>query len=397
MPYFFDAHCHLMTFDEPDFIMFLKQIGGNISKEAFNSMLSPDYLLDFRNKKLPLKVGNLINVMSHSQSQIAEIIERDLQGQYLAANEKAFATTERFTFSAHSFDKYVICPMVMDFTSAQALEDIYYNTRSSKDAFWHADKMLASIDLFYQNKPATLLEILPFAGINPPAYTIDEIERWLHSYFNNYDPQEHYQNKERAHFFGIKFYPPLGFNPWPDDKDERAKAEVIYSYAEKHHIPVTTHCDDEGYRTTDIEISHHHTNPETWRHVLEKYPLLKLNFAHFGRQYQRTHFMRKQEAWRNTIIDLALTYDNVYADFSFNGVAVDYYSDLSNRLTQLKKGEQRRLKERLMFGSDFMINLTKVSSYHQYLKNFEEADLPIDDKLAYAGDNCRRFLFEKVH
>jgi len=394
MRYFFDIHCHLMNFDEPDFIMFMKQIAGNISKEAFNSMLSPDYLLDLKNKQLLNKIGNLVNVMSHSQSQMAEVIERDLYGEFLSDDEKAFAAQGHFTFSGKSFDKYVICPMVMDFTAIQDLEDLYYNSKSSKNAFWYADKMLNSIALFYKNNPESIIEILPFAGINTPAYSLEEIDQWLEQYFGNYNPKEHYQDHKSPHFFGIKFYPPLGFAPWPQDPDEREKVKRIYHYAQKYHIPITTHCDDEGFRTTDIEVSHHNTNPETWRDVLKNYPHLKLNFAHFGRQYQRTHFLRKQETWRDTIIALALEYEQVYTDISFNGVSTDYYTQLSDKLKRLSEKEKNGISKRIMFGSDFMINLSKIKSYHHYLKQFEEAPLDPQDKFTYAVDNCVQFLFE---
>lgn len=391
---FFDIHCHLMSFDEPDFIMFLKQIGDNMSKEAFNSMLSPDYLLDFKNKHLPTKVGNLINVMSHSQKEMAEIMEGDLKGDYIDDAKLAFIQEDEFHFANQSFDKFVICPMVMDFTNRHPLENIHYKSRSPKDAFWYDDKMLESISLFYKENKNSMVEILPFAGINPPSYSLEEVEQWLHKYFKRFKTSEHYQNRRRPHFFGIKLYPPLGFNPVPTEEEEIAKVECIYAFAEKNMIPITTHCDDGGYRITDVETSHKNTSPDSWVKVLEKYPKLKLNFAHFGRQYHRNRFLQKQEKWRNEIIDLILTYDNVYADFSFNGVSSDYYEDLVAKFTQLKSYELEKLSARLMFGSDFMINLSKVKSYHHYLKIYEASPLSEVHKLNFAGLNCRRFLFE---
>ncbi|MDA3854447.1 MAG: amidohydrolase family protein [Bacteroidales bacterium] len=391
---FFDIHCHLMTFDEPDFVSFLKQIGDNISKEALHSMLSPDYLLDFKNKHMQTKVSNLINVMSHSQKEIAELMENDLRGKYLINDAVPFIKADTFHFANQEFDKYVICPMVMDFTSRTSLDDIYYKSRSDKDAFMYADKMLASIRSFYQANKGTVLEILPFAGINPPAYTIAEVERWLKTYFKGYRPSERYQHKRRPRFFGIKLYPPLGFNPIPEEAVEKAKVELIFAYAEKHAIPITTHCDDGGYRTTDVETSHSYTSPEAWASVLAKYPHLKLNFAHFGRQYQRTHFMRKQDKWRNSIIDLILKYDNVYTDLSFNGLSPEYYDDLLEKLKSLKATERCTLHKRIMFGSDFMINLSKVVSYYEYLKIFENSALLTEEKMAYASTNCRDFLFQ---
>lgn len=392
---FFDIHCHLMTFDEPDFITFLKQVTDNISKEAFHSMLTPDYLLDFKNKNMQTKVGNLINVMSHTQQEMAELMEDDLKGKYLSEDDTPFVKGDVFRFSNQVFDKYVICPMVMDFTSNQSLDAIYYKSRTGKNAFTYAEKMLASIRSFYKDNNDSLLEILPFAGINPPAYTYEEVEKWLNTYFRRYKPNERYQHKRRPRFFGIKLYPPLGFNPMPEDEEEKAKVELIYTYAQDKGIPITTHCDDGGYRITDVATSHHNTSPEVWLQVLEKFPRLKLNFAHFGRQYERTHFLKKQEKWRNAIVDIIVKYDNVYTDMSFNGVSKEYYDDVITKLESLKPQERLKLNQRLMFGTDFMINLSKVESYHHYLKSYEASSISQDEKLAYASDNCKRFLFEK--
>jgi len=374
---FFDIHCHLMTLDEPDFVSFLKQVGENISKEAFHSILSPDYLFDISNKHMPSKLANLINVMSHSQQEIVELMDADLLGKYQPAGSEAFIKGETFHFANQEFDKYVICPMVMDFTSKSSLEDLYYKSRSSKDTFMYADTMLASIRSFYHANKESVLEILPFAGINAPAYTLDQVDLWLNTYFNRYKPSEHYQNKRRPRFFGIKLYPPLGFDPIPEDPEERKKVELIYAFAEDNKIPITTHCDDGGYRTTDVETSHKNTSPESWSKVLEKHPRLKLNFAHFGRQYQRTHFMRKQDKWRNDIIDLIIKYEHVYTDISFNGVSSDYYEALLEKLESLEPDQRQKLNKHIMFGSDFMINLSKVESYYKYLKIFEDSPLTL--------------------
>lgn len=391
---FFDIHCHLMTFDEPDFVSFLKQIANNMSREAFHSMLSPDYLLDIRNKNMPSKMGNLINVMSHSQKEIAELMEDDLRGKYLPDGEAAFIKDKKFHFEDECFDKYVICPMVMDFVSRTLLDDIYYKSHSTKDAFMYAEKMLESVRAFYRDNRGSMLEILPFAGINTTAYTLDEVKRWGKTYFKGFISSERYQSRRRPRFFGIKLYPPLGFSPMPQDTEERAKVTWLYEYAEKNAIPITTHCDDEGYRTTDVETSNGNTSPEAWAEVLHNYPQLKLNFAHFGRQYQRTHFMRKQDKWRNDIIDLVLKYDRVYTDISFNGVSADYYEDLQKKFDAMAAADLKKLDTRIMFGSDFMINLSKIESYHHYLKNYEACSLPSDNKIAYASANCRHFLFE---
>ena len=391
---FYDIHCHLMNINEPDFTVVLKHMSGNIGRETLNSIFAPDYFLDIKNKNFTSKFGNLINVVSHNQAEMAALVEDDLRGIFNAPDVPGFVKEEKFIFAGQTFDKYVLTPLIMDFTSNTTLEKIHYHRRPNKNAFVYAENLLRHITAFYVERPNSLLEILPFTGINPPAYTLTEVKMWLHTYFDNYSPKKADQNKETPRFFGIKIYPPLGTDPLPTDEKEREKMLLIYQYAEEKRIPITTHCDDEGYRINDVDISNQHTSPEKWAQVLALFPNLKLNFAHFGRQYQRSHFMMKQNQWRETIVSLMLKFPKVYSDISFNGVSPEYYDDLHLLLEKATKKERETLLKRLMFGSDFMIHLTKVSSYTEYLKFFEESKLELSDKMHMAGRNCERFLFE---
>lgn len=392
---FYDIHCHLMNINEPDFVVILKQMSDNIGKETLNSIFAPDYFLDVKNKNFASKFGNLINVVSHSQSEMAALVEDDLRGMFSFLGEKPFVKDDKFVFAGQSFDKYVLTPLIMDFTSSNSLEKIYYNRRPYKNAFVYAEGMLSNIKEFYVERPDTLLEIQPFAGINPPAYSLIEVETWLETYFADYSPEKKDQDKDNPRFFGIKLYPPLGTDPLPQDEEEYEKMLLIYKFAEEKRIPITTHCDDEGYRITDAEVSQEVTSPERWAQVLERFPQLKLNFAHFGRQYQRSRFMMKQDHWRETIVSLMQKYPYVFSDVSFNGVSPDYYDDLLVKLEKATEEVRECMMSRLMFGSDFMIHLTKVNSYTEYLKIFENSKLDLNDKTVMATRNCEAFLFDK--
>ncbi len=49
---------------------------------------------------------------------------------------------------------------------------------------------------------------------------------------------------------------------------------------------------------------------------------------------------------------------------------------------------------RILFGSDFMINLTGVESYNKYLEIFSESlDLSGEEKEQFCAVNAKRFLF----
>lgn len=72
-------------------------------------------------------------------------------------------------------------------------------------------------------------------------------------------------------FAGIKVYPPLGFDPWPeDDPEELAKVKLLYEYCSAKRIPVTSHCNSGGFVVTDKKLSKKITSPERWERVLNR-------------------------------------------------------------------------------------------------------------------------------
>ncbi len=121
-------------------------------------------------------------------------------------------------------------------------------------------------------------------------------------------------------FAGIKLYAPTGFSPTDPVLMGTDNQEGIYKFCEENKIPITIHCSDTGFacfsRNVRINglvnldnqliplnnqiltfntktISTHAgdaikeratklNHPSIWRKVLEKYPELYLNFAHFG-------------------------------------------------------------------------------------------------------------------
>ena len=88
-----------------------------------------------------------------------------------------------------------------------------------------------------------------------------------------------------------------------------------------------------------------------------------------------------------------LEYPNVYSDFSFNGVYPQFYQELLEMLANLTESDQRVVEQRVMFGSDFMVNLLKVKSYLEYFKLFEESPFDNAMKHKFGSENPARFLF----
>ncbi|NLW46144.1 MAG: amidohydrolase family protein [Firmicutes bacterium] len=195
-------------------------------------------------------------------------------------------------------------------------------------------------------------------------------------------------------FAGIKVYPPLGYDPWPeDDPVELAKVKLLYEYCSAKRIPITSHCNSGGFVVTDKKFSSKITSPYRWERVLNNYPELILNLAHFGKENKK-FMLFPAEGWTRKIIKMIDRFDYLYVDFSFNGLDKDYYRELRRYIDGSPAGLREKLKQRILFGSDFMINLTGVESYNEYLKIFSESPyFSLEEKQQFCTVNAERFLF----
>ncbi len=188
---------------------------------------------------------------------------------------------------------------------------------------------------------------------------------------------------EKNRFTGVKLYPPLGY--WPSDERLMTK-DGIYAYCMKNNIPIVTHAsvpesvrfrgapDKDACRypgkqnafVTADEKRHAKilTNPDEYRAVLNKYPGLKICFAHFGGNSEwEKYFVRPWDDnrddvdgnWVNKIRKLIAEYENVYADVSYTWATPRFTPLLKLLLTDEK------ILKRVLFGSDFYMVEKDVS------------------------------------
>lgn len=208
-------------------------------------------------------------------------------------------------------------------------------------------------------------------------------------------------------FFGVKIYPALGYDPsdhrlWP-----------IYELCEKYNIPVLTHCGG-GTISTDRnpvtifegdtekllsgknrrEVAYMLNDPARWALVLEKFPKLKLNFAHFGGTetwQQPSPVSHNGQQRKETIFHFMDQYENVYADFSYQLVDINISKNLREVLTV-----KENIRERTLFGTDFWVVNTQGNLLHEQKQFLEIIDnnaqgLPLSKLLTI--DNPKKYLF----
>jgi predicted TIM-barrel fold metal-dependent hydrolase len=211
-------------------------------------------------------------------------------------------------------------------------------------------------------------------------------------------------------FRGVKLYTPLGFSaahPLMMDKQNG-----LYAYCVANDIPITAHCSCPGMTTMNDHLyvphdswvfdaregkpvkltmdevvdfsgvksevkSQYFNHPEIWRIVLNEFPSLRLNLAHFGGDHN---------SWRDTIADMINSnmYQNLYTDVSCRTDPEEL------KYIRAKYDVSDAIKRRLMYGSDFTILLLydDLASYSDRMGSI----FPIDKDEDVYYNNIRRFL-----
>ena len=298
-----------------------------------------------------------------------------------------------------TYTRMVLTPLIMDFGSRiKEFDRIHYNKKPvNKPVAEQTADVFTGIREYSQKSPYRFFEIYPFLGINPVNYSLEKLQEILVRYFNEYTGRREALHSAMGHFSGdvdtmgahcyagVKLYPPLGFDPWPNDSMEHAKVRYLYQFCSEKNIPLTVHCSDEGFDALNRDRMLVLTSPFKWECVLKEYGTLNLNIAHMGKLTGST-------VWQEKIIELILNHENVYTDFSYLAIDDSYY----RKLRAIIDAHDDRLKNKILFGSDFMMVLLKIESYCQYVNLFRDTkSLSPQEKHLFCSVNPQRFLFNQ--
>ncbi|MFA7128356.1 MAG: amidohydrolase family protein [Sphaerochaeta sp.] len=413
MNYFFDQHFHVMAIEHPNLLTFLATLDTGIPDLITSGALSPNYILTSKNRKGSVMLNRITNTLTTFEQPIGQtlaLMEDDLKGLFPSHEDDAQRPLEPYIrddamhMRSHSYDKLAMCPQLMDFSSNEIRkENLYYPTTKEIKILTYVEDSLAGFDWYRENRPDGKFEFFPFIGINPPVHSIDFIEMLLESFVTKEHKISDQSKKTKQKFFGIKFYPPLGYNPWPSDEDELKKVTLIYDFCTKYDVPIMTHCDDQGFRGIPPKEAWKYTSPASYKPVLAHYPTLRIDFAHYGWQYNQlqknpltmlTAAASKvpDSPWFYELVELMQLYPNVYADVSFSGSNADFYQQLNNYIASLEENKAQTVLERTLFGTDFSVNLLKVESYTSYYRIFEQSPFSDDQIHLFVQTNPMRYM-----
>ncbi len=451
MKTFYDIHMHALNLSHPNLTAYIfredlisKLIDDNIGVLARLGLFLGAFIPKSVIKK---KIDKLLTAGNPSPKSVVanclSFFEIPLEYQFLVleyflkeGSPKILNEQNQIIVDGTGYEKLLLCPLVIDFGYKNITNSIFYNLTPKRPITNQVGDLLYAIRTYYRfnlevknnkmrlsdeipdsqtRKHEKLFEIYPFMGLDTRNYTLKATQKLLAKYFCNYSSSESGEERRKRLFdkmgqldsnmyrdeseyadvfAGIKIYPQLGFDPYPSDPDELAKVQYVYQYCSDRRIPMITHCSDTGFKVGEYDPL---TSPEgKWKKVLENYPTLTLDFAHFGSESKSD-----KRQWRNAIIALTRQYPNVFTDISCNNTKPEYYDELENLFhpTNTKKNKYMppvpnpELHKKVLFGSDFSINLlaSKVNSYNEYLQSFSNSGLSYKNDLC--EKNPEKFLF----
>lgn len=177
-------------------------------------------------------------------------------------------------------------------------------------------------------------------------------------------------------FVGVKLYPPMGFQPLNNTKLDpkepfatgiEASLLRLYDWCEANDVPIMAHT---AARSGSQRGFEERANPRHWGDVLERFPALRLNLAHFGDD--RDFVSDKKQSWTWFIGELMETYPHVYADTGFHDIGLvasnsfvgRYFDELGELFSNFPEA-----RGRLMYGSDWEMILLSARN-EEYLKRY---------------------------
>ncbi|MDP2730414.1 MAG: amidohydrolase family protein [Dehalococcoidales bacterium] len=95
------------------------------------------------------------------------------------------------------------------------------------------------------------------------------------------------------------------------------------------------------------------------------------------------------------MVRLVLNNESVYVDFSIRSVSDNYYCLLRRVIDGFPdRARKQKLQHRILFGTDFPVNLMSIDSYNAYLDIFSRTEhLTAQEKRLFCSENPERFLF----
>lgn len=381
MAIFVDPHCHIFNLDD---VPIYTSIDSNLEHVNIIHKL----FVNLGSGVIGL-LGGMIPVIRKVISSNQEIVYSFNRSR--EANIKLLVEEISLPEVAGDYKK-VITPLIMDFenlgdkSNVRAPQKLVLKQwKNLNDAILNTQDLLKAKNFY----------ILPFIGFDlRKLQSVNNVKTYMNEFWKECNGLTKEERDKvllpgEPRTIGIKLYPPISDNPYPDNSYKKKYGE-FYQWCIDNRVPITVHCQKSSYRTTDSVKANSRTNPKNWERVLNDYEALRINFGHFGGTKEiddaidlfHTNDL-DEDSWTATIVNLLDKYDNTYSDLG----AFDYDNKRINsnlrKIIELDKenkiANNRHLYTKLLWGSDVPMISSDTEyeddnenpGYHNYFKNFK--------------------------
>jgi hypothetical protein len=200
-------------------------------------------------------------------------------------------------------------------------------------------------------------------------------------------------------YIGVKIYNSLGYKPFHNaDVDHLRRKKIrlhkkrgyylfkgkdydrvlakLYDYCVENDVPITAHCVMEGIESYH-NASYDFGKAVFWRDVLEQWPRLRVNLAHFGWGRLGYHW---KNSWVKDICKMIVDFDNLYTDTACHGILTkkdhdrfksDYQAMRHDLMSYRGENHWSKIKQRLLFGIDWHV-IKRKENYERFVKKYRE-------------------------
>lgn len=388
---FVDCHCHLFNIvDIPLYATLAGKVEmGTLKRLAGSFLLSGALLTGIG--------GNILK----KKEEFIRFFERSIEDNlvWLARQVRETAT-----------DKTIIMtPLVMDFDK---IHDKSSDILTEGNVEVQLQRLRSAIEA--TKGSCSNVFFCPFIGLDLRKLAtdsgFDKIKRLWTKYGTSKQDRLNRPLKSGA-VFGIKLYPPIGFNPNPTDDALQGKYLEFYNWCVEQEIPITTHCQGAsgsfsvGSKSREVNRNTHGKN---WYHLFKKSPSIKnlrINFAHFGGEDGTEDLVDwygvDTDSWTYYLIKLLKKYPNTYADisaydFSDEGACENLVKILEwDKNNKFHEEGDYKLADKLLWGSDVPMVISNTAyrkggdkhgkaEYRHLFKKFKDT-VSIADKMTSAN------------
>lgn len=361
---FFDVHCHLFNLVD---VPLWETISGAMKMHTLVGLASI------------LKGPSILS----EQRYFIRFFERSPQSNLLWLSKQindALNKSGGIGEIRDMFDSIVITPLIMDFdTHIESLEcmpgdeTVESQYHRLDDAIVESNTTLASLGLPVRAFPFMGLALDKFNKSDSRS-KLQAFQAWWEAYGMSSEERKLPWNQMPQKAIGIKLYPALGFQPYPDSRARDIYLE-FYSWCITKDIPLTVHCQPGAFDPDNLAGGDKNSSPLFWKKVLETDGMktLRINFAHFGGGGNIPNLLESTSEMNaknetSIIVSLLRDYPNTFADLAaidFSNPAISRgFADLLTKDLHQELRNKHSLCAKLIWGSDVPM-VIESSQFHR--------------------------------